>query len=77
MLQFFTLKLSFVSTVVQQRNQVEDLFMRNAEKDGSLLFAEARRNQVDRVDVNVDERQQALDVGGLAELYAANVDQRL
>jgi hypothetical protein len=77
MLQFFTLKLSFVSAVVQQRNQVEDLFVRNAEKDGSLLFAEARRNQVDRADVNVDERQQALDVGGLAELYAANVDQRL
>jgi hypothetical protein len=76
-LQFFTLKLSFVSAVVQQRNQVEDLFMRNAEKDGSLLFAEARRNQVDCADVNVDERQQALDVGGLAELYAANVDQRL
>ena len=77
MLQFFTLKLSFVSDVVQQRNQVEDLFMRNAEIDGSLLVAEARRNQVDCADVNVDERQQALDVGGLAELYAANVDQRL
>lgn len=77
MLQFFTLKLSFVSAVVQQRNQIEDLFMRNAEKDGCLLFAEARRNQVDRADVNVDERQQALDVDGLAEIYAANVEQRL
>lgn len=66
-----------MGAVVEQRNQVKNLFVRNAEKNSSLFFAKIRRNQVDRADVDVNERQQALDVGGLAELDAANVEQCL